>query len=108
MSVAGNEALINPQILVWARESAGFYIEEAAKKIPVETDKLRSCETGIDRLTISQLRKLCNVYKRPLAFFYLPNPPQQETIPKDFRRLPEDEEKNLSPNLRLEILSTRQ
>jgi Zn-dependent peptidase ImmA (M78 family) len=103
MSFAGNEALINPQILVWARESAGFYIEEAAKKIPVEPDKLRSCEIGKDRLTISQLRKLCNVYKRPLAFFYLPNPPQQETIPKDFRRLPEDEEKKLSPNLRLEI-----
>jgi len=103
MSVVGNEALINPQILVWARESAGFYIEEAAKKIPVEPDKLRSCEIGNDRLTISQLRKLCNVYKRPLAFFYLPQPPQLETIPKDFRRLPEDEEKNLSPNLRLEI-----
>lgn len=103
MSVAGNEALINPQILVWARESAGFYIEEAAKKIPVEADKLQNCEIGNDRLTISQLRKLCNVYKRPLAFFYLPNPPHQETIPKDFRRLPEDEEKNLSPNLRLEI-----
>jgi len=103
MSVAGNEALINPQILAWARESAGFYIEEAAKKIPVEPDKLRNCEIGNDRLTVSQLRKLCNVYKRPLAFFYLPNPPQQEIIPKDFRRLPEDEGKNLSPNLRLEI-----
>jgi len=103
MSVAGNEALINPQILAWARESAGFYIEEAAKKIPVEPEKLRNCEIGNDRLTISQLRKLCNVYKRPLAFFYLPNPPQQETIPKDFRRLPEDADKNLLPNLRLEI-----
>ncbi len=69
MAATGNEALINPQILAWARESAGFYIEEAAKKIPIEPDKLRSCEIGNDRLTISQLRKLCNVYKRLLAFF---------------------------------------
>ncbi len=102
MAARGNEALINPQILAWARESAGFYIEEAAKKIPIQPDKLRNCETGNDHLTISQLRKLCNVYKRPLAFFYLPQPPQIEQLPKDFRRLPEDEEK-LSPNLRLEI-----
>ncbi|CAN5757753.1 XRE family transcriptional regulator [soil metagenome] len=103
MATVGNEALINPQVLAWARESAGFYIEEAAKKIPIDPDKLQSCEVGNDYLTISQLRKLCSVYKRPLAFFYLPKPPEKEKIPKDFRRLPEDEEKNLSPKLRLEI-----
>ncbi len=103
MATVGNEALINPQVLAWARESAGFYIEEAAKKIPIDPNKLRNCEIGRDYLTISQLRKLSNAYKRPLAFFYLPNPPQSETIPKDFRRLPEDEEKKLAPNLRLEI-----
>jgi Zn-dependent peptidase ImmA (M78 family) len=103
MAAIGNEALINPQILAWARESAGFYIDEAAKKIPVNPEKLRSCEIGTDRLTIAQLRKLSNLYKRPLAFFYLPNPPQQEIIPKDFRRLPEDEVEKFSPNLRLEI-----
>lgn len=103
MSVTSNEALINPRVLAWARESAGFYLEEAAKKVQIEPDKLQRCEIGKDFLTISQLRKLCNVYKRPLAFFYLPNPPQLESIPKDFRRLPEDDGKNLSPNLRLEI-----
>lgn len=103
MSVTSNEALINPRVLAWARESAGFYLEEAAKKVKIEPDKLQSCEIGNDYLTISQLRKLCNVYKRPLAFFYLPNPPQLESFPKDFRRLPEDNGKNLSPNLRLEI-----
>lgn len=103
MSVSSNEALINPSVLAWARESAGFYLEEAAKKVQIEPDKLQSCEIGNDYLTISQLRKLCNVYKRPLAFFYLPNPPQLESIPKDFRRLPEDDRKNISPNLRFEI-----
>lgn len=103
MAARGNEALINPQILAWARESAGFYIEEAAKKIPIQPDKLRNCEIGNDHLTISQLRKLCNLYKRPLAFFYLPKPPQTEQLPKDFRRLPKDEEEKISPNLRLEI-----
>lgn len=103
MSVTSNEALINPRVLAWARESAGFYLEEAAKKVQIEPHKLKSCEIGKDYLTISQLRKLCNVYKRPLAFFYLPNPPQPESLPKDFRRLPEDDGKNLSPNLRLEI-----
>ncbi len=103
MAVASNNALINPKVLAWARESAGYYLEEVAKKVKIEPDKLQNCEIGNDFLTVSQLRKLCNVYKRPLAFFYLPNPPEKESTPKDFRRIPEDDGKNLSPNLLLEI-----
>ena len=98
-----NEALINPSILAWARESAGFYLEEAAHKIKVSSDVLEACELGEKRLSISQLRLLSNAYKRPLAFFYLPVAPEKEDIPKDFRRLDAKAKKTLSPKLRLEI-----
>lgn len=98
-----NEALINPSILAWARESAGFYLEEAANKIKVSSDVLKACELGEKRLSISQLRLLSNAYKRPLAFFYLPVAPEKEDIPKDFRRLDVKTKKTLSPQLRLEI-----
>lgn len=105
MPTVRNEAIINPEILLWARESAGFRVEEAAKKAQLKSDKLVACEHGKERLTISQLRKLSNVYKRPLAFFYLPKPPESEidSSIQDFRRLNNGEEQNFSSDLRLEI-----
>lgn len=98
-----NVALINPSILAWARESAGFYLEEAATKIKVSSDILKACEQGEEYLSISQLRQLSNAYKRPLAFFYLPFTPKKEDTPKDFRQLDADTRKTLSPKLKLEI-----
>lgn len=105
MPIVRNKAIINPAVLLWARESAGFHVEEAAKKAQLKSDKLIACELGEQKLTIPQLRKLSNVYKRPLAFFYLPEPPQSEIDPsiKDFRRLNEGEEESFSPSLRIEI-----
>jgi Zn-dependent peptidase ImmA (M78 family) len=105
MQTIRNEAIINPSVLLWARESAGFRIEEAAKKAQLKSDKLIACEQGQQRLTISQLRKLSNAYKRPLAFFYLPKPPEPEidSSIQDFRRFNSVEEKQFSPELRIEI-----
>ncbi len=105
MPVARNEAIINPAVLLWARESAGFRVDEAAKKAQLRSDVLSACELGEKRLTIIQLRKLSNVYKRPLAFFYLPAPPEPEvdqTI-QDFRRLPDETQQRFSPELIIEI-----
>lgn len=109
MPTVRNEAIINPDILLWARESAGFRVEEAAKKAQLKSDKLIACENGKQRLTIPQLRKLSNVYKRPLAFFYLPEPPESEidSSIQDFRRLNKDEERQFSPELRIEIRKTK-
>lgn len=108
MPTVKNEAIINPDILLWARESAGFRVEDAAKKAQLKSDKLIACEHGEQRLTISQLRKLSNVYKRPLAFFYLPKPPKLEIDSniQDFRRLNKEEE-SFSPELRIEIRKTK-
>lgn len=100
-----NEAIINPAVLLWARESAGFRVDEAAKKAQLKSEVLSACELGERRLTIVQLRKLSNVYKRPLAFFYLPNPPETEIDRniQDFRRLPDKSQQHFSPELRIEI-----
>lgn len=109
MPAVRNEAIINPEILLWARESAGFGVEEAAKKAQLKTESLSACERGEKRLTVIQLRKLSNVYKRPLAFFYLPKPPEPEidSSIQDFRRFNSEEEKNFSPELRIEIRKTK-
>ena len=101
------EAIVKPELLIWARDSAGFSIEEAAKKVPVTSDRLEKWEKGELNPTINQLRKLGGIYKRPLAVFYLPEPPEIFKPLRDFRKLPEEEKKRLSPELRFEIRKAR-
>jgi len=101
------EALIKPELLVWARESAGLTPAEAARKVRVKEERLTSWEQGEHRPTINQLRGLGRVYKRPLAVFYLPEPPKDFQAMHDFRRLPGDVAGPESPALRLEIRKAR-
>ncbi len=94
------EALINPDLLIWARKSAGFTeIGDVARKIFIKLERLQAWERGDTRPTIAQLRKLGAVYKRPIAVFYLPKPPKDFQPLRDFRRLPGDLLGNMSPEL---------
>jgi len=99
-------AIINPELLVWAREEAGLSLQEAADRLHVKVEQLSACEQGVKQLTINQLRTLSGIYKRPLAFFYLPQPPSKSAALRDFRRLP-DAERNATPALRHEIRRAR-
>jgi transcriptional regulator with XRE-family HTH domain len=82
------KALINPAMLEWARETAGYDIQRAAKKAQVKPDKYAAWEVGQSMPTVGQLRKLSNAFKRPLAIFYLSQVPKAFQPIKDFRRLP--------------------
>lgn len=97
------QAIVQPALLVWARESIGLEIEQAAKKIGVTADRLASWEEGEARPSIAQLRKAATAYKRPLAIFYLPEPPRDFRPLRDYRRLPEAEVGKLSPDLHAAI-----
>lgn len=96
-------ALVQPPLLVWARESAGMQPEAAAAKAGIEAETLLQWERGDDRPTISQLRKLCEVYKRPLAVFFLPEPPRGFDPQREFRRLPGLTPQKESPEMRLAL-----
>ncbi|MBS1813043.1 MAG: ImmA/IrrE family metallo-endopeptidase [Acidobacteria bacterium] len=96
-------AIVKPELLVWARESAGLQLDVAAKKAHLKPEKLDLCEQGKERLTINQLRAIAKVYKRPLAVFYLSRPPKKFDALRDFRRLLADGEINESPQLKLEV-----
>ncbi len=97
------EALVKPELLVWARESAGLSVEIAAKKAQVKPEQLEAWEQGELRPSIPQLRKLGRAYKRPLAVFYLQRPPKTFQAMHDFRRRPGEVAGIESPELRLEI-----
>lgn len=103
------KASINPALLIWARETAGYDLSAAASKLDLDEDKIAAWETGDDQPSIPQLRKLAELYKRPLAVLYLPEPPTNlfEAM-HDFRRLPDLGLRQFSPGLTLEIRFAQQ
>jgi transcriptional regulator with XRE-family HTH domain len=94
-------ALVKPALLFWARERAGLRLEDAATKLDIEAEKLQQWEQGTDRPTIAQLRKMGEVYKRPLAVFFLSEPPVGFDPQREFRRLPGVTPQTESPEFRL-------
>jgi len=97
------EALVKPELLVWARKSAGLTVKEAARKVGVKPERLENWESGKKRPTVKQLEKLGNVCKRPLAVFYLSEPPKDFQPIHDFRRLPGEVAGIKSPQLIFQI-----
>lgn len=81
-------ANINPEILVWARKTVKLSVDLAAHKIGVTPERLYAWEAGDDNPTIKQLYKIADVYKRPFALFYFPEPPKHFKPLKDFRLFP--------------------
>lgn len=87
---------INPSILKWAREKAGYTLEEECKK----NSKHEEWENGISYPTYSQLEKLSIHYNRPLAIFFFPSPPEEKDLEKSFRALSQEDIHTLSPHIR--------
>lgn len=104
------KALVKPELLVWAREDIGLSVDEMAKKLGVKPDRVIEWESGQDRPTVAQLRKYGEVCRRPIAVFYLPEPPKTFKALRDFRRLAGSKGLDYSRNLRLglrEVLARR-
>jgi len=103
MSSISCRAPINPDLLRWARESLAICIEKAAKVASVSPDRYEKWESGVEQPTISKLRELANLYKRPLATFFMPEVPEEPPAPTDFRLNTPDGPALLSTKSRLAI-----
>jgi len=77
-----------PQVLVWLRTSAGWEIDEVAKKLRTSIEVVKDLESGRKNPTMGQLNILSDIYKRPIASFFLSKPKQEKPMPKDYRFLP--------------------
>ncbi|MBK6993954.1 MAG: ImmA/IrrE family metallo-endopeptidase [Lewinellaceae bacterium] len=97
-------AYVTPALLVWARESRGFDVETAAKKIGVTIERLGEWESGQNWPTFSQLQKLAlDVYKRPSAVFFRKTLPPENPLSIEFRTLLSSRIEQISPETRLAI-----
>lgn len=98
--VRSQVAPVTPAVLRWARESAGFTLEEAADRLGVRPDRLARAEAGERPLTLVQVRKAAHVYQRPLAVLFLPDRPSEEPQEVQFRRLRDAPQLPWSPAMR--------
>jgi len=86
---------VNPEILVWARKTAGLSLSEAASKLNIRAAygktaeaRLRQLENGEVVPSRSLIHRMSGQYRRPLVAFYLAEPPRRGNRGQDFRLLP--------------------
>ncbi len=87
---------VNPEILLWARKTAGLSPEEACRKLSLQNvkgalavDRLTALETGLVDPSRPMLLKMAKQYHRPLLVFYMSVPPKKGNRGQDFRTLPD-------------------
>lgn len=109
-------ANVNPQILVWARETAGFDLEAAAKKIDLKSargrsgaERLAALEAGEEHPSTPLLLRMSQQYHRPLLTFYMSKVPEPAEVGQDFRTLPDQgDESNILLGALLRDVKARQ
>ena len=90
---------VQPALLKWARKSAHLSLEEVANRSGKSVEKISAWESQSDAAAPSytQLEKLAyELYKRPLAIFFLPVPPSEIKPEAEFRALPDADLRRLS------------
>ena len=71
---------INPDILKWARERSGYTVDTIANAVNKDVSIVNDWESGERALTYVQLETLADKYKRPIAIFFFPDPPEEPNI----------------------------
>jgi Zn-dependent peptidase ImmA (M78 family)/transcriptional regulator with XRE-family HTH domain len=81
---------IQPELLKWARDSANMTTAEVAEKLNKRVEEIEEWENGKGGPSYAQLERLAyEIYKRPLAIFFLPSPPDEPRPRTEFRSLPD-------------------
>ncbi len=87
---------VTGSVITWARERAGFTLEEATEKFA----KIAAWEAGESFPTYPQLERLADAFKLPIAVFFFPDPPDLPPINESFRTLPAGEFEQIPKRVR--------
>lgn len=74
---------ITPSVVQWARERAGYSMDDAARHFK----KIAAWEAGEALPTYVQIELMAERFKIPVAVFFFPKPPAVPPIEKSFRTL---------------------
>ncbi|HCF2462967.1 TPA: ImmA/IrrE family metallo-endopeptidase [Pseudomonas aeruginosa] len=88
---------ITPAVVQWARERAGYSLEDAS----LIFKKIAAWEAGEALPSYAQLEDMADKFKTPVAVFFFPAPPALPSIQQSFRTLPADDFAAIPRNIRL-------
>ncbi len=92
---------ITPALLTWARERSGLSVPEVANSIGKSVEVVEAWEAGEAWPTYNQLETLAEgLYHRPVALFFLPEPPPEPEAQQEFRTLPDFDFRRLKADTR--------
>lgn len=86
-SVNADALPITPSIVRWARERAGYSIEDAKRHFK----KISEWEEGEDAPSYPQLEQMAEKFKCPVAVFFFPESPDVPPVEGSFRTLTADD-----------------
>lgn len=98
---------VKPSIMEWTRTSSGRDFESVKRRLGISVDTIKEWEQGTKKPTLITLKQLATFYKRPLATFFLPEPPEEPSLPTDFRYLPDEIRRPLSTKSLLAVRRAR-
>jgi transcriptional regulator with XRE-family HTH domain len=99
------EALpITPAIVRWARERAGYSIEDAKRHFK----KISAWEAGEDAPSYPQLEQMAEKFKCPVAVFFFPEPPDVPPVEGSFRTLTAEDFAEIPRTVRTSFVVVRQ
>jgi len=84
---------VEPRVLQWVIGTSGWTQAEITKKLKISPSTFQNWLTGEIHPSLKQLEELSKTVKRPLAAFFLSQPPEEPPLPKDYRQLPDKEGK---------------
>lgn len=88
---------VNPTLLEWACERAGYTVESFAEKHPKV--KLQEWIDGLTQPTLKQLEAFASTTRAPIGYFFLPEPPKEFVPIPDFRTVASKGVARPSPDL---------
>lgn len=100
---------IKKSVFAWLIESSGWTYNEIADKIGISERIVTDWKSGKEEIEIpiNKVEIISNTIKRPLAAFFIASPPKEPELPKDFRKLPNNQVSSYSKETLLSIRKAR-
>lgn len=94
------QALINAEMLSWARERAGLSVLVLAEKLQQPEDKVIAWEDGESRPTFRQAQQFAQQVHVPFGYLFLREPPEDELPIPDLRTVGDHAPRGISVDLK--------
>lgn len=79
------EALVNPDVLRWARQRAAIPVVVLAEKLKTDAARVVAWERGEERPSFAQAEKFAAQVHVPFGYLFLPEPPEEKLPIPDLR-----------------------